>query len=384
MKIYKKSYKLAFTLLTVIALLFVSNISVSANENAKNSSKKNNEVEKVVNSQNNKKRTGNNKKNPSNKSKVKPKKAVSKISKLTYGQIIGNDNHKLITIRQLLRNRIAEKNNLNNKAAQGLINFNVPASLKSKGFEISKNYFTIYLKNNNYKVVKVAIPLKQLSGIILNRYLPKPYRFKDVNTNEKTVALTFDDGPDPTLTPKLLKILRRYKVPATFFELGSNVTKYPKVSKQVAESGNLIGNHSWSHPQLNSLSKEQIQKQIAATNAAIYKATGKLPSYLRPPYGATNSTVSNVAQTPIVMWSVDSMDWKFLNALQTEQQVIKTVYPGSIILMHDIHPTSVQAVPSVIESLRSRGYHFVTLPQIINRPLLAGYEYFGHNDFRND
>lgn len=109
MRMYKKSYRLVFILLTVIALLFVSNISVNANENAKNSSKKNNDVEKVINSQNNKTRTGNNKKTPSNKSKVKPKKAVSKISKLTYGQIIGNDNHKLITIRQLLRNRIAEK-----------------------------------------------------------------------------------------------------------------------------------------------------------------------------------------------------------------------------------------------------------------------------------
>ncbi|MCK8624399.1 polysaccharide deacetylase family protein [Apilactobacillus sp. M161] len=381
MRMCKKSFKITLLLTISIALLFINAFSIQANENVK---KENINTEKQTKNNGSSKVNSSSKANKSNKSKPKKTKPTSRISKLNYGQIIGNDEHKLTTIKQLLRNRIAEKNKLSNKQAQNIINFNVPANFKSKGFEISKNYFTVYLKNNEYKLGKVAIPLRQMSGIILNRYLPKPYRFKNVNNNAKTVALTFDDGPDPTLTPKLLKILRRYKVPATFFELGSNVSKYPNISKQVAESGNLIGNHSWSHPQLNSLSKEQINKQIASTNAAIYKATGKMPSYLRPPYGATNSTVSKVAQCPIVMWSVDSMDWKFLNALQTEQQVIKTVYPGSIILMHDIHPTSVQAVPSIINSLRSRGYHFVTLPQIVNRPLLAGYEYFGHNDFRND
>ncbi|MCL0311992.1 polysaccharide deacetylase family protein [Apilactobacillus sp. TMW 2.2459] len=381
MRMCKKSFKITLLLTISIALLFINAFSIQANENVK---KENINTEKQSKNNGSYKVNSSSKDNKSNKSKPKKTKPTSKISKLNYGQIIGNDEHKLTTIKQLLRNRIAEKNKLSNKQAQNIINFNVPDNFKSKGFEISKNYFTVYLKNNEYKLGKVAIPLRQMSGIILNRYLPKTYRFKNVNNNAKTVALTFDDGPDPTLTPKLLKILRRYKVPATFFELGSNVSKYPNISKQVAESGNLIGNHSWSHPQLNSLSKEQINKQIASTNAAIYKATGKMPSYLRPPYGATNSTVSKVAQCPIVMWSVDSMDWKFLNALQTEQQVIKNVYPGSIILMHDIHPTSVQAVPSIINSLRSRGYHFVTIPQIVNRPLLAGYEYFGHNDFRND
>lgn len=301
---------------------------------------------------------------------------------LTYGKITNNSLHRLGTIRQLTRAQLAADHKLNGKQVQQLVYLPLPKRLTAHNFTLGKKALTIHLVKNSYGVKKVAIPLSKLTGIILNRYMPAKYDFVKPKTPNKVVSMTFDDGPDPTLTPKLLKILKHYNVPATFFEVGSSVIRYPSISRMVLKYGNQIGNHSWNHPDLTSLSSTKALHQIALTDAAIYKATGTIPAYVRPPYGSVNSRIGNLYDRPIVRWNVDSRDWAYLNTPKTVQHVLATTHPGSIILMHDIHPTSVAAVPQIIRSLKKRGYTFVTLPTLMQKPLLANLQYFGRGDFR--
>ncbi|MBU9789907.1 polysaccharide deacetylase family protein [Lentilactobacillus sp. TOM.63] len=301
---------------------------------------------------------------------------------LTFGDITNNNLHRMGTIRQLTRSQLAEDHKLTGKQVQQLVYLPLPKRLTAHNFTLSQTHLTIHLVKNAYNVSRVAIPLNKLTGIILNRYMPKQYDYVKPKTPKKVVSLTFDDGPDPTLTPKLLKILKHYNVHATFFEVGSSVMKYPSTSRLVLKYGDQLGNHSWNHPQLTNLSSTSALHQIALTDAAIYKATGTLPQYVRPPYGAINSRVGNLFDRPIIQWSVDSRDWAYLNTPKTVSHVLATTHNGSIILMHDIHPTSVAAVPQIIKTLKKRGYTFVLLPNLIQRPLLSGLQYFGRGDYR--
>ena len=307
---------------------------------------------------------------------------ASAATQLTYGKITNNSLHRLGTIRQLTRAQLAEDHQLTGKQVQNLIYLPLPKRLTAHNFTLTKTDLTIHLVKNAYGVKSVAIPLSKLTGIILNRYMPSQYDFVKPKSPKKVVSLTFDDGPDPTLTPKLLKILKHYNVHATFFEVGSSVIRYPSVSRLVLKYGNQIGNHSWNHPDLTTLSTAKAQRQIALTDAAIYKATGTIPMYIRPPYGLVNSRIGNLYDRPIVRWNVDSRDWAYLNTPKTVNHVLATTHNGSIILMHDIHPTSVAAVPQIIRSLKRRGYTFVTLPALMQKPLLANLQYFGRGDFR--
>ncbi len=302
--------------------------------------------------------------------------------KLTFGDITNNNTHRMSTIRQLTRTQLAETHKLTGKQVQQLVYLPLPRRLTATNFSLTSRSLTIHLVKNAYNVKQVSIPLTKLTGIILNRYMPKQFKFTKPKTAKKVVALTFDDGPDPTLTPRLLKILKANNVHATFFEVGSSVNRYPAVSREVLKYGNQIGNHSWNHPDLTTLTTTQARHQIALTDAAIYKATGTIPYFIRPPYGAVNARIGNLYDRPIVRWSVDSRDWAYLNTAKTISHVLATTHNGSIILMHDIHATSVTAVPQIIRSLKKRGYSFVTLEQLNQKPLLAGLQYFGRNDFR--
>ncbi|MFD1126535.1 polysaccharide deacetylase family protein [Lentilactobacillus raoultii] len=301
---------------------------------------------------------------------------------LTYGDITNQNENRLGTIRQLTRSTLAETHHLTGKQVQKLVYLPLPRHLSAKNFTLDNEHLTIHLTKNAYGVKNVAIPLSKLTGILLNRYMPTKYDFTKPTSPRKVVSLTFDDGPDPTLTPRLLKTLKKYHVPATFFEVGTSVMRYPSISRLVLKYGNQIGNHSWSHPQLTSLTSPKALRQISLTDAAIYKATGTIPTYIRPPYGDVNARIGHLYDRPIVRWSVDSRDWAYLNTAKTVHHVLSTTTNGSIILMHDIHATSVAAVPQIIRSLKKRGYNFVTLEQLNEKPLLANLQYFGRNDYR--
>ena len=185
-------------------------------------------------------------------------------------------------------------------------------------------------------------------------------------TGNKVIALTFDDGPGP-YTAHLLDILDQYGAKATFFLIGSKVSGQASVVRSIQARGHQLGNHSWSHPELSKLSVDQIAGEIDRTNEAIRQATGVKPSILRPPYGAVNGVVLEQLRArgmSSILWSVDTRDWADRNSQIVCSRAVAGARPGAVILMHDIHQTSVNAVPCILGSLKQQGYSFVTIQRL--------------------
>ena len=181
---------------------------------------------------------------------------------------------------------------------------------------------------------------------------------------KKLVALTFDDGPSSDTTPKLLDVLHQKDVPATFFMLGYMINRDPELAKKVEKLGHEAASHTMYHQNLVRIPESAVQSDISEFNTAFQAALGHLPKFTRPPYGNTNGIVSAKIGNPLILWSVDTLDWK----IKTTDSIISTtmdeVYDGAIILMHDIYPTSVDAVPVLIDTLRQNGYEFVTISEL--------------------
>lgn len=189
--------------------------------------------------------------------------------------------------------------------------------------------------------------------------------------DSKAVALTFDDGPHPKLTPELMEILRAEGVTATFFMLGSQVEKFPEIARSVAEAGYEIGNHSYSHSQLTKLDSAQIEREISGTQDIIEQATGQRPRVFRAPYGSVNGTVRKKLleeDLELTGWAVDPRDWERGKTSEgISAFILAKASSGDIILLHDIHARSVAAVVSVIRGLKAKGFEFTTAGDLINQ-----------------
>jgi peptidoglycan/xylan/chitin deacetylase (PgdA/CDA1 family) len=200
------------------------------------------------------------------------------------------------------------------------------------------------------------------------------YSYNSCNVEGPYIAMTFDDGPSAQLTPRLLDILKERGITATFFVVGRNVAEYPDIVRRMASEGHEIANHSWSHQAFTQLGAEGLRKQIENTNDAIAKITGKRPALMRPPYGATSSAL-NKRMTEgyglkVILWSVDPLDWKYRNSNRIYNHIVQNTQPGSIILTHDIHATTVAAMPATLDALLAKGYKFVTVSELISKELL--------------
>ncbi|WP_063806718.1 polysaccharide deacetylase family protein [Streptomyces regalis] len=180
----------------------------------------------------------------------------------------------------------------------------------------------------------------------------------------KCIALTFDDGPAAPETGTLLKHLAQYKARATFFVVGQNVATHPDIVRAEMKSGHEIANHSWNHPVLTNLTPAQIRSQLERTDAAIKDATGEEPTLFRPPYGAMDDSVKAATSLSPVLWDVDTLDWKSHDPAKVAQTVISQAEPNDVVLIHDIHPTSVAAIPEILRTLTARGYNFVTVSHL--------------------
>ncbi|MCQ6558780.1 polysaccharide deacetylase family protein [Paenibacillus mendelii] len=194
----------------------------------------------------------------------------------------------------------------------------------------------------------------------------------------RMVTLTFDDVPDMNYTPKVLDILAKYKVRATFFVVGSRARAYPSIVRRMQREGHMIGNHSYSHPVFSRISLQQFQQQVMRTDALLRPLIGYSPKLIRPPYGEILPKQIEWAQSKgfvIVNWNVDSEDWRSLDSNRILINIKRTLQPGSIILQHagggqgqDLSGT-INALPRLIRMLRSKGYQIVTLPELLNRPV---------------
>ena len=199
--------------------------------------------------------------------------------------------------------------------------------------------------------------------------IPEKTTYNSCNVEGMFIAITFDDGPNAELTPKLLDMLKERGIKATFFVVGKNVEEYPGIVTRMASEGHEVANHSWSHPTLTKLGFESFRKQIENTNQAIANATGKRPVLMRPPYGATNVSLNKRLNEQfglkVILWSVDPLDWKYRNSNRVYTAIVQNTRAGSIILAHDIHATTVSAMPATLDALLAKGYKFVTVSELI-------------------
>ncbi|MDD3252744.1 MAG: polysaccharide deacetylase family protein [Lachnospiraceae bacterium] len=179
------------------------------------------------------------------------------------------------------------------------------------------------------------------------------------------VALTFDDGPDPVCTPKLLDGLKERGVHATFFLMGQSIPGNEALVLRMKEEGHLIGNHSYRHIQLTKAREDSVCEAVEQTEELIASITGERPQYLRPPYGDWNENLECRMNLTTVFWSVDSLDWKLQHTSRIVRRLEQSVGPGDIILMHDIFPTSVEAALQIVDSLQAKGYRFVTVDELL-------------------
>ena len=185
------------------------------------------------------------------------------------------------------------------------------------------------------------------------------------------VAITYDDGPVPGSTERLLDILKRKGVHATFLVVGRNANAYPQILRRIRDEGHTIGNHSLDHPDLARQSDAAIAAQLDGTDAALKKQADVEPHWMRPPYGSYDSRVASAAGSrgmALAVWDVDTADWQHRNPTTTCQRAVEGAREGSIILMHDIHEPTVDAAECVIDGLRAKGLNPVGLDEMIKRP----------------
>lgn len=181
----------------------------------------------------------------------------------------------------------------------------------------------------------------------------------------KKIAITFDDGPNPNYTEKLLNGLKKRGVKATFFLLGQQVEEYPQIVEDIHEQGHLIGVHSYEHVNFNQIGDAQALEQVKKTKEAIYQVTGEYPDFIRPPYGCWKKELDEEIPLIEVLWDVDPCDWATTDEDVVVQRILSQVKDGSIILLHDASKSSVQAALTVIDILEKRGYEFVTVEELM-------------------
>jgi peptidoglycan/xylan/chitin deacetylase (PgdA/CDA1 family) len=217
---------------------------------------------------------------------------------------------------------------------------------------------------------KGQVPEPADEKILQPLFLTEPYSMQVLGGNsseEKRIALTFDDGPVAGWTEKYLAVLDEKEVPAAFFVIGRLAEKHGDLIRQIVAAGYDIGTHSQTHRRLTDLGESSIKQELVDSSTAIYRNTKQSVIYFRPPYGAYNSLVKTVAHglgQTVVAWNVDPRDWDTADSKQIVAEVLRQVRPGSIILLHEGKPQTLQALPIIIDRLQQEGYEFTTVSDL--------------------
>lgn len=197
--------------------------------------------------------------------------------------------------------------------------------------------------------------------------------------DDKLIALTFDDGPYSPVDEKLFEVFKKYNIVATFYVVGDRCQEWSDSLKKATELGCEIGSHTYSHQNITKISASEIKSQMQRTDDVVFNITGKHIKTMRPPEGAVNDESRNAVNYPMIIWSVDSLDWKYRNADADYNQVVNSVTDGSIILMHDLYDATAEAVGRFVPKLISDGYRFVTVSQLLELrkvEIINGKSYF--------
>ena len=212
-------------------------------------------------------------------------------------------------------------------------------------------------------VLAAALPSRGAGGRIVSK----------IETQEKVVALTFDDGPHPRTTAEILDVLKEYGVRATFFNVDENALKRPELTAREVAEGHEVGNHTFTHINIRSLSEEEVKRQLLETEDAVTEAAGVKPTLFRPPEGRIGEEGERAAEElgyTVVLWSVDTRDWTHRTAYAIAETVTQNVKDGDVILCHDFisgESHTAEALRIFIPKLLEEGYEFVTVSELISK-----------------
>ncbi|MFK7849560.1 MAG: polysaccharide deacetylase family protein [Akkermansiaceae bacterium] len=225
--------------------------------------------------------------------------------------------------------------------------------------------------NSNYRTPSVGgpIPRNEVGNLSSNFSKKAGVTFSRVPVSGNYIAITFDDGPHPQNTPRLLDMLAKRNIKATFYVIGRSVNLHPGVLRRTVAEGHEIGNHSQTHRLLTKLGDSELRKEMKLCEDAIGRAAGVRPRTMRPPYGGLLQRQRQIVHSefgyPTILWSVDPLDWKRPGPSVVASRILSNTTAGGIVLAHDLHSQTVDAMPATLDGLLKRGFKFVTVSQLI-------------------
>ena len=240
------------------------------------------------------------------------------------------------------------------------------SNLKDNNFSIDHNFLYIYYSKDTFNTddnLIIKIPLdNKTSDVKVSKKINTPIK-RNIDTSSKVVALTFDDGPS-RYTNDIIDILEKNDAVATFFILGNKVKLYEDTLKKSISNGNEIGNHTFNHKWLTKLTDDEIKEQISNTQSIIEEVTGYTPLLFRPSYGSLNKRVRKDINLDIVLWNVDTMDWKYKSTNKIVARATNNVKDMDIILLHDTYKSTKDSLEKIITTLKDKGFTFVTVSEL--------------------
>ncbi len=204
-----------------------------------------------------------------------------------------------------------------------------------------------------------------VASLVSTAALAGPTQVARMDGADRCVALTFDDGPDPAVTPRILSTLEAKGAKASFFVVGFRAEIAPDVVQRADRAGFDVGNHTFHHAELTKLSSSAALAELTTNDALITQLIGHAPVFTRAPYGSLSYRVANLSARKYVAWSVDTNDWRYFDAARLKRVVLSEAVNGGIILMHDLYPTTADALPDIIDGLRGKGFRLVTLSDLL-------------------
>ena len=309
--------------------------------------------------------------NVSLKTEIITDKEINKIKTFTYNK----KNGKFLAMENIVNDLKAFDYDVKNKLLEKYqeIDIKYLNEVSYDYFTIDNKVLTLYFNpteiDNNSNIICLDIPLDSLDLLIdVNKnnfddtYLS--IKKKNVSSDDKVIALTFDDGPSK-YTNEILNILKKYDACGTFFLVGNKAIFYKDILRRMLKEGSEIGNHSYDHKLLTRLSKNEFKEEISKTQDIIKNLTGFTPKLFRPTYGGYTNALKKLTDLTFVLWDIDSRDWQVKNKDKILNNILPNIKPGKIILMHDNHEYALNSLEDLIKKLKDDNYKFVTVSELL-------------------